>query len=96
MYWTEQDDDIPRNDLGEVLEVVNDDDEPEGFRRRVKFPKALPQTTYFSLLQGTWSLKAYKLNVSDIQKKSFVHVVKSGMDPEAIGESRMLQREQST
>ncbi|CAK9034840.1 unnamed protein product [Durusdinium trenchii] len=67
VYWCGQDDDIPRDDLGEVLSVHDE-------KRKVSFPK------------GTWKLSAVKVNVSDFQKKTFVHVVDDEIDAAAIGQ----------
>ena len=36
--------------------------------------------------QGTWKLSAVKVNVSDFQKKTFVHVVDDEIDAAAIGQ----------
>ncbi|CAE7369916.1 chl1, partial [Symbiodinium natans] len=56
---------------GHLGEIVEVLDEPY---RRTKFP------------QGTWKLKAHSLNVSDFQKRTFVHCPGGDYDFEVIGE----------
>ncbi|CAE7453444.1 CML22 [Symbiodinium natans] len=69
VYWMDQDSDVPRGHLGEVVEVLEEDG-----KRRVQFP------------QGRWKLKADGLNVSDLQKGTFVHSTSDDYDFDVIGE----------